>query len=166
MIAFMDIDGELLWLFLHLARAAHARRRPLVQVRLLVLAADEALHAGMLEIAEFCRWKIGQLSPAHLVTQFTSFAHARRSEDGSALVRQLRRRYGREHVEQLAANLGLELDAEWPGKDSAEAYAAKLLGEPLAALRRAVRSSLPQFEQDESQRHGDHGSRTSDDQED
>ncbi len=157
----MNADSEPLLIFLHLAWAAGRRRRPLDRCRMLLLAADEALHLGMLDIAEYCRLEMLRISPGHLVSRFQSFAEARRSEDLESLLRRLRRRYARERAEQMLDRLGLDVAGGRGSYESDEEYAAGILGESLESLKAAVSRSPSR---DDRHRQGDQGNRTRDDQ--
>src|SRR5581483_3200766 len=91
--------------YLHLARAAKARRQPLVRDRVLLLAGVIAAQIDLAPIAAACRDAILAHNPRHLVCRWKTIAAALMQEDFQSLVNQLSTRYGPERVEQLVQQL-------------------------------------------------------------
>ena len=135
----MTADIELLAIYLHLAWAAAKRRRPLVQVRFLVLAAAVSVELELPEVAAFCRQRILQENSAHLLRRWSSVEQALREPDFQALLQLLQRRYPRERAEQLLESIGWERGQERETYGSDAEYAASLLGTSVDELRRAWR---------------------------
>lgn len=128
---------ELLGSYLHLVRAAELRRQPLVRDRVLLMAGVLAAQIkGLAPFAEYCRWRILQHNPRHLLSRWPTLAAARREEDLQTLVNQLAKRYGPERVEQLVAQLGIEQRRERAIYASDGEYAASLLGADWEDLQR------------------------------
>lgn len=129
----MSGTADMLGMYLHLARASGLRRRPQVRDRLLILAGTEAVEMALPRIAETCRRLVLEHNPQHLVKRWPTLEAAMREEDYQIFLRQLRRRYPREKVEELVRSLGIELGRERETYYSDEEYAAALLGLPPAA---------------------------------
>ena len=121
-------------LYLHLARAAEMRRRPLARDKLLVMAAAAAMEDGLLPVAALCRAKILEHNPAHLLGKFPSFGHAQGDDRFQALLARVGRDYPRERAEHMLESLGIELGREQAVYQDANEYAAALLGTTPAKL--------------------------------
>ena len=119
---------DLLGMYLHLARAAAQRQRPLVRDRLMVLAAALAADLQLPAVAACCRARILEHNRGHLLTRWDTVAEAAESEDFSALRSQLVKRYSPERAEQLLQSLQIEWRSERAAYYSDEEYAAALLG--------------------------------------
>jgi hypothetical protein len=119
---------DLLGMYLHLARAAAQRQRPLVRDRLLVLAAALAADLQLPAVAACCRARILEHNRGHLLNRWDTVAEAAESEDFSALRSQLVKRYSPERAEQLLQSLRIEWRSERAAYYSDEEYAAALLG--------------------------------------
>ena len=132
----MDSPVDLLGIYLHLARAAAQRQRPLVRDRLLVLAAALAADLQLPAVAACCRDRVLQHNPGHLLARFATVEEAGDSEDFSALRKQLARKYSPEKAEQLVQSLEIDWQTERDAYYSDEEYAAALLGLTLADLVR------------------------------
>lgn len=132
----MDSPVELLGIYLHLARAAAQRKRPLVRDRLLVLAAAIAADLRLPAVAACCRARVLQHNPGHLLAQFATLDEAAESEEFTALRRQLARKYPPEKAEQLMQSLKINWQTERAAYYDDEEYAAALLGLTVADLVR------------------------------
>ncbi len=115
-------------LYLHLARAAELRRRPLARDKLLVLAAVAAVESGLDPLAAFCRAKILEHNAGHLMRRFPDVATALKDERFSALLVRVERSYSRERAEHMLHSLGIELARERNVYEDENEYAAALLG--------------------------------------
>lgn len=119
---------DLLGIYLHLARTAAQRQRPLVRDRLLVLAAATASDLQLPAVAACCRAKILAHNPGHLLQRFATVEEAAQSDAFVALRRQLVRKYSPERAEQLTQSLKIDWAGERAVYYSDEEYAAALLG--------------------------------------
>lgn len=124
----MNSPVDLLGIYLHLARAAAQRKRPLVRDRLLVLAAAVASDLKLAAVAACCRAKILEQNPGHLVGRWETIAEAAEHDDFTALRRQLAKKYSPERAEELMQSLRIEWRTERAAYYSDEEYAAALLG--------------------------------------
>lgn len=113
---------------LHLARASEHRRRPFVRDKLLLIAGAEAVDLGLEQIGEYCRHKILEHNPGHLLRHFPSLSAARHDEHFLAQLRQAQRAYPREKVEHMLSTLGIQLGRERDTYFTDHEYAASLLG--------------------------------------
>ena len=132
----MNSPVDLLGMYLHLARAAAQRQRPLVRDRLLVLAAAIAADLQLPTIAACCRAKVLEHNPGHLLARWPTVVEASEQDEFTALRRQLVRKYSPERVEQLMQSLKIEWQSERAAYYSDEEYAAALLGLTVADLVR------------------------------
>jgi hypothetical protein len=132
----MTSPVELLGIYLHLARTAAQRKRPLVRDRLLVLAAALAADLELPAIAACCQARVVEHNPGHLLARFATVSEANEREEFNTLRRQLIRRYSPERAEQLIQSLRIEWRAERAAYYSDEEYAAALLGLTLDELNR------------------------------
>lgn len=119
---------DLLGMYLHLARAAAQRQRPLVRDRLLVLAAAIACDMQLPAVAACCRARILEHNAGHLLNRWDTVAEAAETADFTALRSQLVKRYSPERAEQLLQSLRIEWRNERAAYYSDEEYAAALLG--------------------------------------
>lgn len=119
---------DLLGMYLHLARAAARRQRPLVRDRLLFLAAAMANDLQLPAVAACCRARILEHNAGHLLRHWDTVAEGTESEDFNALRQQLLKKYSPERAEQLLQNLRIEWRNERAAYYSDEEYAAALLG--------------------------------------
>lgn len=124
----MSSDVEQLALYLHLARASQMRQRLLVRDRLLVVAGAMAADAGLGRIAAFCRHKILEHNPAHMMRRWDDFPAALEDEEFRQFHRQVARRFPREKAEQMLQSLGIQLANEREAYYSDEEYAASIWG--------------------------------------
>lgn len=124
----MNSPVELLGIYLHLARAAAQRKRPLVRDRLLVLAAAIAADLQLPVIAACCRAKVLEHNPGHMLHRWTTVGEASETDEFTSLRRQLVRKYSPEKAEQLMSSLRIEWETERAAYYSDEEYAAALLG--------------------------------------
>ncbi|QDU29609.1 hypothetical protein ETAA8_47240 [Anatilimnocola aggregata] len=124
----MTSPVDLLGMYLHLARTAAQRQRPLVRDRLLVLAAAIASDLQLPAIAACCRARVLEHNPGHLLQRWPTVAEASEYEEFSTLRRQLVRKYSPERAEQLMQSLKIEWHSERAAYYSDEEYAAALLG--------------------------------------
>ena len=115
-------------LYLHLARAAELRRRPLARDKLLMMAAVAAVENGLDRLAAFCRAKILENNPGHLLRRYPDFATALKDERFQTLLVRVERSYSRERAEHMLHSLGIELARERDVYKDENEYAAALLG--------------------------------------
>ncbi len=121
-----DAD-RMLGMYLHLARASHLRRQPMVRDKLLVLAGVQAQEMGLEQISALCRHKILAHNARHLVRQWPTLIAALGDEPFQSYLKQLRRRYSAEKIEHMLDSLGIELGREREAYFSDLEYAAALL---------------------------------------
>ncbi|HPM81910.1 MAG TPA: hypothetical protein PLF81_14480 [Candidatus Anammoximicrobium sp.] len=119
---------DILGLYLHLAQASEQRRRPHVRDRLLVVAAASAARMQLFRISKYCRRKILQHNPRHLIGRWENLADALDDVDFLSVLRSIQRRYPQEKAERLLATLGIERGRERDAYYDDEEYAAALLG--------------------------------------
>jgi hypothetical protein len=124
----MAESSEILGVYLHLVRASGARQRPHVRDRLLVIAAVIASQAGLPRVAAYCRRRVLEHNPRHLLRRWGSLEEALQDADFLHLLKQLQRQYPLEKAERMLADLGIELAQERGAYYSDEEYAAALLG--------------------------------------
>jgi hypothetical protein len=123
----MAESGELLGIYLHLARASEARNRPLVRDKLLVLAGAIAAESGLAPIASVCRSRILASNPGHLVGHYPTIADALNDERFQNYRVRLQSHYSRERAEHMLQSLGIELARERAAYYDDGEYAATLL---------------------------------------
>jgi hypothetical protein len=112
--------------YLRLADVAQRKGQISGRNRFLLLAAVDACHAGLLDVATLCRERVLQDEPRHLVGRFSTIPDAIRSEDFQPFSRRLVRFCSREQAEHLLEQQsadGLPLDAG----ESITAFAAWLM---------------------------------------
>jgi hypothetical protein len=114
--------------YLHLARASELRRRPHVRDRLFVLAAVIAADAGLPRIAAYCRHRVLQHNPHHMIRRWPSLAEALQDADFIYFLRHLQRRFPPEKAERMLEKLDIEMGRERDAYYTDEEYAAALLG--------------------------------------
>lgn len=114
-------------MYLHLARASHMRRQPMVRDKLLVLAGVQAEQMGLDEISALCRHKILAHNAQHLVRGWPTLTAALADEKFQSYLKQLRRRYSAEKTEHILHSLGIELGREREAYFNDLEYAAALL---------------------------------------
>jgi hypothetical protein len=124
----MSKPVDILGLYLHLARASELRRRPHIRDRLLVVAGVIAVHMRLRRIAAYCRHRILQHNPRHVVRRWPSLEDALQQEDFLYVLRSIQRRYPQEKAERLLATLDIERGRERETYYTDEEYAAALLG--------------------------------------
>jgi hypothetical protein len=132
----MSTPISILALYLHLASASERRRRPHVRDRLLVIAASIAARCELPRIAAYCRSKILEHNPQHLIRRWATVEEAMSDSDFLHLLRSVQRRYPLERAERLLDTLGIELGREREAYYTDEEYAASLLGVSLEELHR------------------------------
>ncbi|MBI3839165.1 MAG: hypothetical protein HY288_14695 [Planctomycetia bacterium] len=123
----MPEPDRTLGIYLHLSRASHLRRQPMIRDKLLVLAGVQAEEMGLEQISALCRHKILAHNSRHLVGQWPTFASALPDEQFQSYLKQLRRRYSAEKTEHMLHSLGIELGRERDAYFSDLEYAAALL---------------------------------------
>ena len=133
----MAESGELLGIYLHLARASEARNRPLVRDKMLILAGAVAAEGELAPIAAFCRGKILAHNPGHLVGHYPTFADALADERFQHYLARLRSHYPQERAEHMLHSLGIQLVRERAAYFNDYEYAAALLGASPEALAAA-----------------------------
>jgi len=114
--------------YLHLARASELRRRPHVRDRLILLSAVIAADNGLKRIAAYCRHRVLEHNPHHLVRRWPTMDEALRDPEFIHFLRHLQRRFPPETAERMLETLGIELGRERQAYYSDEEYAASLLG--------------------------------------
>ena len=72
----MQILHEVLGLYLHLARASEQRQRWLVRDKMLLLAGVTAAEMQLPTVAAYCREKVLQHNPGHLVGHYATLEEA------------------------------------------------------------------------------------------
>ena len=112
MIGVMSEPVDILGLYLHLAQASEKRQRPHVRDRLLVVAAASAARMHLFRISKYCRRKILQHNPRHVIRHWENIAEALEDVDFLSLLRSIQRRYPLEKAERLLASLGIERGRE------------------------------------------------------
>jgi hypothetical protein len=121
-----DLDRTL-GMYLHLARASHMRRQPMIRDKLLVLAGVQAEQMGLDEISALCRHKILAHNARHLVRGWPTLTAALADEKFQSYLKQLKRRYSAEKTEHILHSLGIELGREREAYFNDLEYAAALL---------------------------------------
>ena len=127
---------ELLGIYLHLARASELRRRPLVRDRLLILGSAVAASEGLVRVAAYCRHRVLEHNPRHLLQRWPTVGEAMLDSDFACLLGQLQRRYPPEKAEHMLDNLGIDTARERESYFSDEEYAAAILGTSTETLNR------------------------------
>jgi hypothetical protein len=122
--------------YLHLARAAAQRQRPLVHDRLMLLAAVQAQLFELPGVAAYCRRRILERNPRHLLARWPTLAEALAAADFQTFFLRQHRHYPLEKVERMLERLGIDLAAEEKTYGSAVEYAAALLGTTVKVLER------------------------------
>jgi hypothetical protein len=116
-----------LGMYLHLARASHARKQPMVCDKLLVLAGVQAQQMGLEQISALCRHKVLSHNARHLLRRWPTVTAALADERFQSYLKQLRRRYSPEKTEHMLHSLGVELGRERDAYFSDLEYASALL---------------------------------------
>jgi recombinational DNA repair ATPase RecF len=124
----MGENSEILGVYLHLARASGMRQRWHVRDRLLLIAAVFSSQLKLPRIAAYCRRRILEHNPRHLLRRWPSLEEALRQDDFQHLLRQVQRQYPLEKAERMLAELGIDMARERAAYFSDEEYAAALLG--------------------------------------
>lgn len=124
----MSDPVDRLAIYLHLARASEMRRRLHVRDRFLVLAAVLAARADMPRIAAYCRQRILEHNPQHLIQRWYTVWQAAADPEFVHFLRHIERRYPQETAEGMLNSLGLEIGRERATYYDDEEYAASLLG--------------------------------------
>ena len=128
MMGVMSEPIDILGLYLHLAQASEKRRRPHVRDRLLVVAAADAARMHLFRISGYCRRKILQHNPRHVIGRWEYIEDALEDADFLSVLKSIQRRYPQEKAERLLATLGIERGRERDAYYDDEEYAAALLG--------------------------------------
>ena len=108
--------------YLRLADIAQRKGQISGRNRFLLLAAVDACHTGLLEVATLCREQVLTDEPRHLIGQYATIPDAIRSQDFEPFARRLKRFCSREQAEHLLqqqSETGFAM-AEW---DSILVYA-------------------------------------------
>jgi hypothetical protein len=134
MMVIMSEPVDILGLYLHLARASELRRRPHIRDRLLVVAGVIAVHMQLRRIAAYCRYRVLQHNPRHVIRRWPSLEIALQQEDFLYVLRNIQRRYPQEKAERLLATLDIERGRERETYYTDEEYAAALLGTSVEQL--------------------------------
>ena len=123
----MSTPIQIIGMYLHLARASELRRRPHVRDRLLIVAAAASQRYGLTRIAAYCRHRVLENNPRHLIRRWPTLAEALEESDFLHFLKQLQRRYPQEKAEQMLRELEIEMGREREAYFSDEEYAAALL---------------------------------------
>lgn len=142
----MSETGELLGIYLHLARASEVRKRPLVRDKLLVLAGVVAAERGLRPLAAYCRRRVLASNQNHLVGRYPTLSDALTDERFRRFVSRLRTHYSRERSEYMLSSLGIDLARERAAYFDDYEYAAALLGTTPDALEAELRAAKPAVE--------------------
>lgn len=132
----MSAPIDLLGVYLHLARASELRRRPHVRDRLLIIAGTIAARMHLPRVSAYCRHRVLQHNPHHLIGHWESCEEALEDPDFLVFLRQLQRRYPQEKAERMLSSLGIEMARERAVYYSDEEYAVSLLGADTETLDR------------------------------
>ena len=146
----MSETGELLGIYLHLARASEVRKRPLVRDKLLVLAGVVAAERGLRPLAAYCRRRVLASNANHLIGRFPTVSEALADEHFRRFVARLRTHYSRERAEYMLGSLGIDLARERAAYFDDYEYAAALLGTTPDALEAELRAAKPVADAGES----------------
>ncbi len=130
----MSDQVDRLAIYLHLARASEMRRRMHVRDRFLVIAAVLAARSDLPRIAAYCRQRIMEHNPQHLIQRWETVWQAAGDPEFVHFLRHIERRYPQETAERMLSSLGLELGRERATYYDDEEYAASLLGVSLDDL--------------------------------
>ena len=130
----MSDQIDRLAVYLHLARASELRKRMHVRDRFLVLAAVLAARSGLPRIAAYCRQRIMEHNPQHMIQQWDTVWQAAGDPDFIHFLRHIERRYPHETAEGMLNSLGLEIGRERDTYYGDEEYVASLLGVSLDEL--------------------------------
>jgi hypothetical protein len=118
---------RMLAMYLHLARASHLRREPMVRDKLLVLAGVQAEQMGLVPISADCRDKILAHNARHIVRRWPTMGDALGDEHFHTYLKQLKRRYSPEKIEHMLSSLGIEMGREREAYFSDLEYATSLV---------------------------------------
>ena len=121
-------------IYLHLARAASHRLRPMAQVRLLLMAAIVAYQLKLLRISAACRAKMLELTSNHMMRRWPTISDALDDPDFRHFLHQVERKYPLEKAEKMMTGLNIDTANERDAYFSDEEYAASLLGVSLSSL--------------------------------
>ncbi|HUY93095.1 MAG TPA: hypothetical protein VMV10_30475 [Pirellulales bacterium] len=135
----MAETGELLGIYLHLARASEVRNRPLVRDKLLVLSGVIAAERGLRPLAAYCRQKVLASNPNHLLGHYPTLSEALEDERFQHFLARLRKHYSRERAEYMLSSLGIDLARERAAYFDDYEYAAALLGTTPDAIEAELR---------------------------
>jgi hypothetical protein len=124
----MSAAVDLLGVYLHLAGASQRRRRLHVRDRLLVLAAALSAKLNLARVAAYCRHRVLEHNPQHMVRRWPTLEAALEDNDFLHFLRQLQRRYPPEKAERMLDSLGIDRARERAAYYTDEEYAAALLG--------------------------------------
>jgi hypothetical protein len=101
----MDSPASVFQVYNELADWYEQKGPATMRDRFLVLAADAALAAGEVDVAEYLRARLLQVNPNHLLKSYASFAEALRAAQVQTYVGDLRRNYSPEAARQLLQSL-------------------------------------------------------------
>ena len=140
MIEVMSEPVDILGLYLHLARASERRKRPHVRDRLFVISAFISARMGLPRIAAYCRQRILEHNPRHIIGRWDRVDDAIDQPDFQHVLRTVQRRYPQEKAEKMLDTLGVERGREREAYYTDEEYAAALLGVTLEELKQSFGS--------------------------
>lgn len=92
------------------------------------MAAASAARIKLFRVSKYCRHKILQHNPRHVIGRWENLADALDDADFLSVLKSIQRRYPQEKAERLLANLGIERGRERDAYYDDEEYAAALLG--------------------------------------
>jgi hypothetical protein len=105
-----------------------------VRDRLFVISAFISARMGLPRIAAYCRRKILEHNPRHIIGRWDRVEAAINQPDFQHVLRNVQRRYPQEKAERMLASLGIERGREREAYFTDEEYAAALLGVTLEEL--------------------------------
>ncbi len=138
----MSKPDDWLGLYLHLARASESRGRPLVRDKLLILAGTCAVGMNLPEVACYCRKRILEHNPGHLLRRYPSLQEAMQQEEFLSYRNHLLKAFSLEKAEHMLSLLGIDRAKERQTYGSTLEYAAALLGTDENTMRSLYLQSL------------------------
>ena len=117
--------------YVQLAQSLELRREMMDRDRLLVLAAVAASERHLEPFAAYCRHRVLEHNPGHMLRRYASVMEASVDPDFQHFLRQVRRRFPSEKVETLLVRSGWQPLAEGPtSTDELERLAALVNVDP------------------------------------
>ena len=124
-----DMSGsQQLTVYLHLARASERRARPMVRDRMLLLAGIHAAKQNYFRLSQYCRSKVLEHNPRHLVGRWPCIASAIQHEEFATFAQRLAARFPLERAEAMLNDLGIQFANEQDVYYHELEHAASILG--------------------------------------